>query len=522
MEATNTHPEKRRSAHCREGVPNRSSLEVEEVTAVNSQCDLSRKYANQRKTQGQRRGRDLRAGLVFSLVLLSGMISLVPRALASEKSAGLRVGFGAVDITPPLDTRILGGFNRLMAKGVHDKLWAVACVATDGTTTVALVGTDTLFMPKMLAEHARRLIQKETGIPAEQVLIGASHTHHGGYLGSEPENDREAGYLDKLPKAIAAAVSEAWKGLRSTEVGIGVGKEESITFNRRFLMRDGRVITHPGKPGTSHHQDIVCPAGPIDPDVGVLAFRGADRKLIGIVVNFACHNTVMDGDRFSADYAGQLRKHLHRVYGESAPVVFLLGPCGDITQVDNRSTAREFGPEHADMMGSKLAAETSRTIDRLKWLKATSLAVCTETVILPVREEFDVDRERPAFGLGSGERVEENYARRRKDLEELRRKTPRIPTEVQGIRIGPLALVTNGAEFFCEDGLRIKKCSPFPSTWVVTLANDSLGYVPTAQACVSGGYEPRGRRFAIDAGQRLAEGSLKALKKLASERAASE
>ncbi len=460
-------------------------------------------------------------GLGWFIVLLGFISCTTPQGAAAEKSAELRVGFGTADITAPLDTRILGGFGRLMAKGVHDKLWAVACVVRDGNTAVALVGTDTLFMPRPIVEHARRLIQKETGIPGENVLIGASHTHHGGYVGGEPENDREARYLDALPKAIAAAVSEGLKSLRSAEVGIGVGKEESITFNRRFLMRDGRVITHPGKPGTPHHQEIISPAGPIDPDVGVLAFRVGAGKLIGIVVHFACHNTVMDGNEFSADYVGQLRKHLQRIYGESTPVVFLLGACGDITQVDNRSTAREFGAAHADMMGSKLAAETSRTIDRMQWLKDTTLSVCTETVLLPVREEIDVERERPAFGLGSGEGVEKYYSQRRKTLEELRRKTPRIPTEIQGIRIGRLALVTNGSEYFCADGLHIKKCSPFQPTWVVTLANDSLGYIPTAQACVSGGYEPRGRKFSIDASQRIVEGSLKALKKLTPEAAAS-
>jgi hypothetical protein len=454
------------------------------------------------------------------LLLLLGTIGSACRAGAAENGVGVRVGFGAADITPPLKTRILGGFNRVLSEGVHDKLWAVACVVSDGTTSVALVGTDTLFAPRTIVEQARRLIQKETGLVGENVLIGASHTHSGGYVGGEPENDLEAGYLDKLPRAIASAVNDAWKALRPAEVGIGTGKEGSITFNRRFLMRDGRVITHPGKPGTAHHQEILCPAGPIDPDVGVLAFRAAPGKLIGVVVNFACHNTVMSGKEFSADYAGQLRKHLHRIYGESTPVVFLLGACGDITQVDNRSTAREFGPAHADMMGSKLAAETIRTIDRLQWLKAAPLAVRTETVLLPRREPIEVDRERPAFGLGSGANVDEFYNKRRKELEELRLKSPHVETEVQGIRIGPLALVTNGSEYFCDDGLRIKKCSPFATTWVVTLANDSLGYIPSAQACVSGGYEPRGRRFSIDAAQRLLEAGLKVLHKLAPPEAA--
>jgi hypothetical protein len=86
--------------------------------------------------------------------------------------------------------------------------------------------------------------------------------------------------------------------------------------------------------------------------------------------------------------------------------------------------------------------------------------------------------------------------------------------EVQAIRIGPLGIVTNGSEFFCDYGLRIKACSRFEHTWVVTLANQWLGYVPTANACVAGGYEPRTRRgskLVIDAGQRLIEASVAAL-----------
>ena len=82
------------------------------------------------------------------------------------------------------------------------------------------------------------------------------------------------------------------------------------------------------------------------------------------------------------------------------------------------------------------------------------------------------------------------------------------------MRIGPLGIATNGSEFFCEYGLRIKRASPFPLTWVVSLANDYVGYVPTAQAFISGGYEPRTARssfLAIDAGQRIVTSSLAAL-----------
>jgi len=146
------------------------------------------------------------------------------------------------------------------------------------------------------------------------------------------------------------------------------------------------------------------------------------------------------------------------------------------------------------------------------------VAAAVETVPLAIRAEPDPERERPAFGLGSDtskdRRIDAVYAEERKKVAEERRKTPRLPCEVQGIRIGPLGIATNGAEYFCEHGLRIKQASRHPTTWVVSLANEWVGYVPTAQAFVGGGYEPRTARsskLAPDVGQRLLETGLKAL-----------
>lgn len=429
----------------------------------------------------------------------------------------LQVGFGVGDITPEAGMEMPGSFSKRTGKGARDKLLAVACVVYDGTTPVALVGIDTLFITRATVENARRLIQGKTKIPGENVLIGANHTHSGGPVASCLGCDENPIYTERLAKAIAGAVNDAWFSLHGAEIAIGTGKEDGIAFNRRFVMRDGREITHPGKPGTPHHADIVAPAGPIDPDVGVLAVRNAKQAITGIVVHYTCHSTVVGGDLFSPDYAGYLRKHLKARYGD-IPVCFLLGPCGDITQVDNMSTARESGPEYADFMGQRLALETIRVIGRAAWLKDAATAATVETVHLPIRNDPDVDAERPAFGLGSGEKVDEVYATERKLVAEERKKMPRLPCEVQALRIGPLGIATNGAEYFVELGLRIKKCSTHPHTWVVSLANEWIGYVPTAQAFVGGGYEPRTARsskLAPEAGQKLVEGALKGLKKVA-------
>ena len=437
---------------------------------------------------------------------------------AQQSGADLKAGFGAVDITPEVGASMPGSFRPRLSKGVRDPLYAVACVVSDGTTPVALVGIDELFVGKHTVKRARDRIEKNTKIPGANVLVAASHTHTGGPIvdclgnpGGDPA------YEEKVANGIAKAVEDAWAALQPCELGIGLGREDTISFNRRFLMKDGKEITHPGKPGTKYHDQIVRAAGPIDPDVGVMAVRApnAPGRVLGVVVNFACHCTGIGGPRFSADYVCFLRKNLKAVYGEKVEVVFLNGASGDITQVDNLSPGGEGGAEYVAMMGSKLADEAVRTINRMTWLKTLSNASATETVPVRIRPDPDPVAEKPAFGLGSTE--DDIYASERKLVAEERAKTPEIPCEVQGLRIGPLGIATNGAEYFVEYGLRIKQASPHQYTWFVSLANEYIGYVPTAQAFVGGGYEQRTARsskLAPEGGQRLAEGALKALNRV--------
>jgi len=329
-----------------------------------------------------------------------------------QASAELQAGFGTVDITPEIGASIPGGWKAVPGRGVLDPLLVAACVVTDGTTPVALVGVDGIFIGGDTVKQARERIARNTKIPGANVLVAASHTHTGGPLLLCHGVEADPRYQERVASAVAKAVEDAWASLQPCEVGVGLGKEDTISFNRRFLMKDGKEITHPGKPGTPHHREIVRPAGPIDPDVGVLAARKPDGKVLGVVVNFACHGTAVGGDLFSSDYIGPLRKHLKKSYGESAQVVFLNGACGDITQVDNQSPGNDFGPARAEMMGSKLAAEAVRTVARMSWLNTLTTAVATETVPVRIRAEPDIAAERPAFGLGSG--PEDLYAAERK------------------------------------------------------------------------------------------------------------
>ena len=184
----------------------------------------------------------------------------------------LKVGLARANITPPPGCNVPGGHFPRAGTHVHDDLYATAMVVDNDEERVALVGLDALSVKHSTVQAGRKLAHKLCGIAPGNIMVGASHTHCGGptcdCLGSRPEK----WYCDFVGKQIGAAVAEADRAKRPAVIAIGSGQEGSVAFNRRFVMKDGNERTHPGK----MNPDIRKIAGPIDPEVGVIAVFAAD------------------------------------------------------------------------------------------------------------------------------------------------------------------------------------------------------------------------------------------------------
>lgn len=424
------------------------------------------------------------------------------------------VGFGQADITPKPGSQSPGGLKIRRLEQIIDPLKVVAMVVRGSTDTLALIGVDTLFVTDEIVQPARRAIAARTQIPPSHVLIGASHTHSGGPTAGCFESEADPEYQAAVAQAIVNAVDQAAHALHDAEIGHARGHEPSISFNRRFLMRDGTHVTHPGK----LNANIVAPVGPIDPAVGVLAARAPSGDLLGLFVHFACHPTISRGPGFSADYICDLRENLRAHYKLSdLPIGFLPGACGDVTQVDNLRAGSEFGPAWCSLVGKALAAEVIQAVARMTWSPDVRTAAAVRIIDIPLREPHDIDRPGPSLGLGSGEIAEEVFARERALVHAERQRNPLVSCEIQALRIGDLGIAANGAELFCALGLDIQSASPFAQTWVSTMSNQWIGYVPTASAYFAGGYEPRTARsskLAPQAGQAIVATSLSLLGRL--------
>jgi hypothetical protein len=322
----------------------------------------------------------------------------------------LKVGFANACITPPVGREIPGLFEKRHAEAVADDLFVRAAVICDDLSCVALVQVDCIAVPDSVVAAARKEANRLCGIPGEACLIAATHTHSGGPIAGCFDSEPDEAYQSEVAAQIAAAISEAHCGLRPALAGTVAGNAPGVAFNRRFRMRDGSQLTHPGK----MNPDIEAPTGPEDPTVTVVAFRAPeDTEPFGCIVHFSCHATHMNGVSYSADYPRWVVDTLRAVYGPEFGVVFLNGAAGDVTQVDNRSARPyEFGPYWCRRTGRSVGAAALLALAGADYFAETSIDLERALVQIPIREASSAElREAQQRARNGSTDVETLYAR---------------------------------------------------------------------------------------------------------------
>jgi neutral ceramidase len=247
------------------------------------------------------------------LRILAGI--LITTAAAS---AQLRTGAAQVNINPAPGTPLAGYYSVRPGGEVLDDIHAKALVFEAGGTKAAVVIADLISMPRHVVVKTRELIAKETGIPGANVLIAATHTHTAPVIARDMARDDFDGsssdlgraYTEKLPALLAQSVADANTALAPVRLQAAKGRAENLAFNRRFWMKDGTVAWNPRK----LDPNIVRPAGPVDPEVGLLTFDAPAPMEkwtpLATFVNYAMHPDTTGGVRISADYPGALARAL--------------------------------------------------------------------------------------------------------------------------------------------------------------------------------------------------------------------
>jgi hypothetical protein len=425
----------------------------------------------------------------------------------------LKVGFAERDITPELGMEHSGGYGKgPLYQTIHDPCKVRASVFDDGKQRVALVGIDAGDVRRPLVEAVRKSVYERCGIVPEAILIGASHSHSSGPTGFilpgeydhasslakslayEKSSCADPKYLRQVEKQLIEAICAADRSRAEARCGVGKGIEDKVAFNRRLRMKNGLTFTHPGQ----LNPDIVEPAGPIDPEVGVLGVWSKDGKCIGCVVNYACHATCNPDSGISANWIYYMEQTIRGAMGKDCVVVFLQGACGDVTQVNNLDPNAFPAPEDwSRLVGGRIGAEAVKVL--LSMARGPLGPVDVKRKILAIKRRVpSPERLKKAMELVQqpAEKVDPTewaFAKEIVLVAARLAKEPVAPVEVQAIEVGPAAFIGNPAELFVQLGLEIKAKSPFKFTFPVGLANDYVAYVPTEEAFGphGGGYETR-------------------------------
>jgi len=417
----------------------------------------------------------------------------------------LRAGAATSNITPPLGVSINGGMSDRRATHIHDELHARCLVLDDGQTWLAIVVCDSCMLPRHVLDAAKREASQHTGIPVEHIAISATHAHSAPTAGAVFQSEPEVAYLQWLSGRISDGIRRAANNLAPAQVGWGVGSEPSQVFNRRWRMKEGTKLVDPF--GRADHVQmnppvaspaLVEPAGPIDPQIGILSVRDAQGRPLALLANYSLHYVGgVPGGAISADYYGAFAARLAELVApgrHDPPFVGMMtnGTSGNINNIDFR-TARESQPpfEQIRKVAELTAHEAARVAGEIEYHDHAPLAMKQATLRWARRPTPQDEVARARFILsktkgGTLQGVEQIYARETVLLSEY---PPESDTIVQAIRIGELGIATSPCETFVETGLAIKEKSPLKPTFVIELANDYCGYLPTAEHHKLGGYE---------------------------------
>ena len=388
--------------------------------------------------------------------------------------------------------------------GESGDLYARALVIDNGQERFLFVGTDVADAPGI---GVRRRITEQFGIPEDHMYVTATHNHSaphgGGRKGgkggrkSDPVKEaKEAAYAQIYEQGILDAVEEALANLRPARYGYGEG-ESYINVNRDYPLEDGYW---------TQGQNL---AGPSDKTLAVLKFEDMEGKLIGAVVNYACHGTtafcVKDFNgkiRVTPGFAGIACSYAEARLGDDAVILWTNGASGDQNPLfSSEGFPRAYDPDgYTECVptppGTQYLIQKSHGCAHGVDIIRTLGGIRADRSCMPIttaRTEVMLDAQRPPEGADMflNKMYCDNSIRTlRPDLCEDGRPPEKklvtmipdgtTPLTMHMALLGDMGWVGIYGEPYCTIGMKCKAASPLRHTIIVLHVDDEngAGYIP--------------------------------------------
>ena len=445
-------------------------------------------------------------------------------------------GIGRCCINPQSPVSLAGYFNLRPWDHVLDDLEVRVLLLQKGGQSVGLIHFDLITVPTALYEHLLAALASDPACDAysgKNLIISATHTH------TAPEvrlqNDGSSSeYYALLASQTLAAFKQALAGMQEGRLAATQTADSRFLFNRRYWMKDGKVVTNPPK----GDPNIARPEGEIDPEIPMMVILKDDKPFV-VISSIVNHTDTIGGCGVSADWPGFLRRDIESRLAPGAMLMPLVGCSGNINHFDVYGPPSQNGYDCAERIGRGYAESVAKALQTLEPVNFSSIRLLQG-------QAFSRTRQLEAAEIAEAEAVMRRYpdisisreSAQELTSEDLAKKTPfalkffaarllemrDIDEErvfnLVGFELGRVFIASMPSEPFTEFGLRLRKsCFPRHICLVSSLANGTGGpntgggYIPNSWNYGRGGYEttPRSNPFAPDTGEKL----LAAWKKLA-------
>ena len=376
-------------------------------------------------------------------ILLAVCLCMLTYHLVSAQH--FRAGAAVRMITPDPLLPVSGGIGApKKATEKNGELSVRAIVFEKDGRRVAIVSVDNLGWPAALGNKSRALIP---GIPPENILIGATHTHSApdayGFPNEKGESFADLKYLDFCVKQIADAVNEALKNLQDASLKIAVGEAK-------------------GKIAYNYYANELY-----DPRCGIIQAVAASGKnkgnAIATLVNYAIHPEVIGSKRgiASPDLCGPLYDRI--TAGGGGIAVFMNGAQGGMVTADNRLENGKEANDWAECkrIGELLADEALRIVKEAPVQENPQLYCKARKIGFPVDSELM------------------RYVIQKSPLKNEMSADHRVSTQVNLLNIGTAQVLTIPGEALPNIGYYVKKRMHTKQPFLFGLTNDAFGYMLT-------------------------------------------
>ena len=382
--------------------------------------------------------------------MLRTFVCLLAISFTTYVHAELKVGVAKAVITPEQLLPISGGVGPgRTPTGKQGELTARAIVFEQGETKVAIVQLDSLGFPSVLCARVHKQVPR---IPAENILIGSTHTHSApdcyGFPGLDGKTSGNLEYMDFVCNQAAKALNEAIDNLQPAHLKIATGEAE-------------------GKIAFNYYAPELY-----DPRMSVIQAISPEGKTIGTLVNYAVHPEVLGtgAGLLSPDLIGPLCDKLEADLGGMG--MFMNGAQGGMITADNRNLNKPTDPikgkfddintwDECIRIGELMATEAQRIVAKAQPQKDPAVVCKSLEVKFPVTSELMW-----IIILGSPLKYPHN-------------KDKTVTTRMNLVNIGDAQILTIPGEALPNIGYYLKRHMKGKHTLLFGLTNDAFGYILT-------------------------------------------